>query len=250
LAAGKVGILYNPSHGGSYPLQSVRDNDPKADWQAYPILSIDGEPAKVQAQSKPLGYWVVKKGYEHPEAIIKMMDFWIKTFYENKDLAIKEKYVATVDGNTPWLLNAIAAYRSFFNVEIQNEIADVINGKKKKEDLAPIALDTYTKVTDFTERGDEKFWGFDKVYGLNGARGITSSVYIKNNLFMENEFYTSATPTMATKMSTLQKMRDETFTKIITGNSPIEEFDKFVENWKKGGGEEITKEVNEWAGSR
>lgn len=33
--------------------------------------------------------------------------------------------------------------------------------------------------------------------------------------------------------------------KIITGTSPLEEFDKFVETWKSIGGEEITKEVAE-----
>ena len=28
--------------------------------------------------------------------------------------------------------------------------------------------------------------------------------------------------------------------------APVESFDKFVETWKAGGGEQITKEVNEW----
>ena len=51
---------------------------------------------------------------------------------------------------------------------------------------------------------------------------------------------------MTEKMSTLESMRDETFTKIIMGESPIEEFDAFVESFNKLGGEQITAEVNEW----
>jgi len=51
---------------------------------------------------------------------------------------------------------------------------------------------------------------------------------------------------MSDKNATLTKMEYETFTKIIMGAAPIEEFDKFVENWYKLGGEQMTNEVNEW----
>ncbi|MFS0778212.1 hypothetical protein ABC255_19705 [Neobacillus sp. 3P2-tot-E-2] len=44
-------------------------------------------------------------------------------------------------------------------------------------------------------------------------------------------------------------MELEMVTKIILGES-IGEFDKFVENWKKLGGDDITKEVNEWNDSK
>ncbi|MFC5653243.1 extracellular solute-binding protein [Paenibacillus solisilvae] len=249
LAASKVGILYYPPYGGSYPLQSVRDNNPSSDWTAYPLPSIDSTPAAPQVGASTNGYWVVKKGYEHPEAILKIMDFWIKTFYENKSREVMEKYVTTPDGNTPWLLSAIFSYEGFFNVDVQQDIKAVIEGSKKFDDINPIAQDTYTKVMNFVERKDEKFWGFDEVYGLHGARAITKEVYLANNLFTENQFYSTATQTMGVKMATLQKMRDVAFTKIITG-APIEEFDQFVESWNKSGGEQITKEVNDWYKSK
>lgn len=43
-------------------------------------------------------------------------------------------------------------------------------------------------------------------------------------------------------------MEEEVFTKIIMGDS-IDLFDKFVEDWKKLGGDQITKEINEWYGT-
>jgi putative aldouronate transport system substrate-binding protein len=55
---------------------------------------------------------------------------------------------------------------------------------------------------------------------------------------------------MAAYESTLKSMRDEVFTKIVMGASPLGEFDTFVANWKRQGGDAITKEVNEWAKSR
>jgi putative aldouronate transport system substrate-binding protein len=45
-------------------------------------------------------------------------------------------------------------------------------------------------------------------------------------------------------------MRDEVYTKIVMGASPISAFDTFVTDWKRQGGDAITKEVNEWAKSR
>ena len=37
----------------------------------------------------------------------------------------------------------------------------------------------------------------------------------------------------------------ESFTKIVLGGS-LDDFDKFVTSWKTLGGDQITKEVNEW----
>ncbi|MNR63926.1 hypothetical protein D3C85_1863950 [compost metagenome] len=50
---------------------------------------------------------------------------------------------------------------------------------------------------------------------------------------------------MVERKSTLEKLQNEVFVKIILGDS-IETFDKFVDDWKKLGGEQITTEVNDW----
>ncbi|MNW12184.1 hypothetical protein D3C71_2098060 [compost metagenome] len=51
---------------------------------------------------------------------------------------------------------------------------------------------------------------------------------------------------MKQKNELLNKLLNQTYSKIIYGQSPIDDFDKMVENWKKSGGDQITKEVNEW----
>ena len=50
---------------------------------------------------------------------------------------------------------------------------------------------------------------------------------------------------MVERNATLQAMEEEVFTNIIMG-APIDTFDKFVEDWKNLGGDDITKELNEW----
>jgi putative aldouronate transport system substrate-binding protein len=59
--------------------------------------------------------------------------------------------------------------------------------------------------------------------------------------------YTGApTATMVDKGAYLDKLEEETFTKIIIGEVPLDSFDTFVEQWKSAGGSEITAEVNAW----
>ena len=40
------------------------------------------------------------------------------------------------------------------------------------------------------------------------------------------------TKTIESRWANLQKLEDETFMKIIMGAAPLDEFDKFVEEWK------------------
>ena len=54
---------------------------------------------------------------------------------------------------------------------------------------------------------------------------------------------------MVEKQAYLDKLELEYFTGIIMGTRPIEDFDKYVEEWKANGGDQITAEVNEWYAS-
>ncbi|MEG0900835.1 MAG: ABC transporter substrate-binding protein, partial [Clostridia bacterium] len=44
----------------------------------------------------------------------------------------------------------------------------------------------------------------------------------------------------------LNKLRDETFTKIIRGDLPVDAFDTFVTEWFANGGQQLTDEANAW----
>ncbi|MBO9606701.1 MAG: extracellular solute-binding protein [Paenibacillaceae bacterium] len=247
MAAGRIGMFFGDSSGssGGISIQTVRDNDPKANFKGYPLPSVDTKPAQPQIESGVLSYWVVNKKFKQPQAVFQLLDFWVKTFYENKSDDIEDKFISSKDGNQPWYLNEIAAYRALRNVDIYVHVNEVFDGKKKPEDLTPAERGALDKIKQFTEKGENKFFSMNAAFGKEGGRGIVNN-YNTKNLFMENEFYTTATPTMADKWSTLLKMENEAMIKIIAGKSPIDEFDKFVSSWKQTGGDAVTKEVNDW----
>jgi putative aldouronate transport system substrate-binding protein len=64
-------------------------------------------------------------------------------------------------------------------------------------------------------------------------------------LYVQNKFVGAPTKTMVQANSTLSKLQEETYIKMIMEDK-ADEFDKFVNSWNKLGGEQITKEVNEW----
>ena len=54
------------------------------------------------------------------------------------------------------------------------------------------------------------------------------------------------TETMSAKMGVLSNFLTDTFTQIIMGEEPVDAFDAAVEEWYRMGGDQITKEVNDW----
>ena len=67
---------------------------------------------------------------------------------------------------------------------------------------------------------------------------------------IKNRFTALPTPKMSTSWVSLQKIVDETYIGVITGDRPIDAFDQFVEDWKSQGGAQIITEVNDWWASR
>jgi putative aldouronate transport system substrate-binding protein len=62
---------------------------------------------------------------------------------------------------------------------------------------------------------------------------------------MIDKFASMPTQTKGENNATLDTRELEVFTKIIIGDS-LDNFDKFVDEWYKLGGEQMTNEVNAW----
>lgn len=245
VTAGKAGVYFGSMNSGIIPLGSSRDKDPKAEWQAYPVPSIDGEAVKYQHDLNIFyGFWVVKKGVKQPEAVFKLLQKWLDTFYFNTSDDIFAKLNEAPDNNTLWMYAPMKMYRSEKNVSVYRNIKPLLEGGGGDiNKLTPEERKVYDGIQKY-RKGDGKFWGQNVSFGLNGGGKVVDQI-IKNNQFMPNQFITAPLQVMTDKMPQLVKLEAEAFTKIIQG-APIEEFEQFVADWKKTGGDEITKAVNDW----
>ncbi len=58
--------------------------------------------------------------------------------------------------------------------------------------------------------------------------------------------YPQTTPTMETNWANLEKLEEETFIKIVTGDLDVESgFEQFTASWREQGGTQIIQEISE-----
>ncbi|UQZ86807.1 Lipoprotein LipO precursor [Paenibacillus konkukensis] len=63
---------------------------------------------------------------------------------------------------------------------------------------------------------------------------------------IKNPALSFVAPSAPDKQSDLNKLRDEEYVKLVMGKVPMDDFDRFVQEWLDKGGRQITKETNDW----
>ncbi|WP_098744090.1 extracellular solute-binding protein [Paenibacillus sp. EZ-K15] len=252
ITAGKVGISYGEWWYPNWPLNLNVDKDPKAEWIALQIPGLDGPGKSMVPKIRSNKLVVVNKKMKNPEAAIKMINFYIEVGnkkYMDQNKAEKG-YVynwfvpriynpAQIDTIYTEVNKALDANQSEITLDDENykNVADVF--KATKDYLAGNTADASKGVN----------WGqyFSRA-AKDGGWGTTRQIK-ESQAYVNNEFYGLPTATQVEKGSQLDKLMQETFTKIVMGAS-LDEFDKFVQSWKSLGGDQITQEVNDWYGQQ
>ncbi len=241
VTSGKIGMYYGMMWTPLWPLQGGKELDPSMEWKSYALPSADGQPVKAQIPFQVPQYYVVKKNAEHPEAAVKMLNLWYDISFDS--MIEPAVYGATKDGIEAFKHAILAGAPITTNMDKYKAISLALETKDASQMKANFKND-FDAVASYIN-GDIKGWGMHGVFGPGGSFAVIDD-YVKQDVFLRNEFYGSPTPTMGEKGSTLDTLLKETFTKIIMGAASVDEFDKFVENWKKLGGDQITQEVNDW----
>lgn len=239
---GKAGIFI----GRPWAINSVRDVvsvHPDAVMKAYPNIRQDnGEPTYQTAQVND-GWLMFNADFDNMEAFFKYYDWLYDVAFGTGDFQygfIQElDYDILDDGKVvfdsllfdPPVTDPFMPGKSTVlkNTPAVDSMAwyDVANGKKPETGAEISAAAAFEVTPDMAE-------GFALANEKNSEE------------LLSNLFNAEPTETMKKKWEQLQTMEKQVYTNIIYGNEPIEAFDKFVDDWMAQGGEQITKEVNEW----
>lgn len=247
-ASGQCGVTFGAQWLALTPFQSGYDNDPDSDWTGYPLPSATGEKATAQADLGTNSWIVVNKDFEHPEAVVKMVNMFIeKCWGETGD---NEKYYCPPEAEGVWKLSPVQCSMPLKNIEAWRDIKEAAEAGDAST-LTGEAKSIQNKIDSYQSGSEEgaSFWGWYKIYGSDPCSYSSIDEMNEDGRIMINQFVGASTDTMTEKMTTLETMRDETFTKIIIGEASIDEFDAWVEDFKGLGGDQITGEVNEWYAS-
>ncbi|REE66657.1 aldotetraouronic acid ABC transporter substrate-binding protein /aldotetraouronic acid ABC transporter substrate-binding protein [Paenibacillus taihuensis] len=238
--SGNAGIIFGAGWMGGWPLNETAKNVPGAVVKAYPLPS--GADGTVGRHGSKLSYgsYVFRKGFDHFDAIFYYWDTTLGRALEDPNspfaagMAEGYDYVMK-DGKPDWkdIPNGASAAIQQFALLDPGAAPGMIEGPAIYERVASGKKDNIyeQKLAENTEplviEGNMAAYsqpGIDRTDLFNGA----------------------STKTMTDKWSLLFKSETETFLKIIYGKASPGEFDTFVEKWKENGGEQITKEVNDW----
>lgn len=245
--SGKAGILPAPNWAPDWPLNELLTNVQGAKYKAYPIPA--GPDGKIGTQADRFGVngvVLIHKDFKHPEA------FWLYYNYLLDNLADPKAGGEFENG---------FAEGYDYIIEDGKVIKDqeIIKSKGKWSS----SLIYLTGVNNNPARIPTQY--FDALIKLaDGGKAETpyekqieqqrkpenwyaaKVVMSQEDIRKPNYFMGAPTPTMKSKWDILWQAELETFTKIIYGKVGIDEFDNFVDKWMKNGGEQVTKEVNEW----
>lgn len=246
----KAGIIAGPSWMAGWPLNDVTKTNPKASFQPYPLPA--GPTGKVGRQSTkvPYGTLLVSKDFKHIDALMLYLNtLWEgndpkkgsefeRGWAENYDYVMIDGKISSLEKDIPGGKVYVPKY-FLMNQPLRDPMLSLnttLKFYKGEKPTTPFEIVTYSSATD-AEKADPK---------LNKNWRATSIKNDQKNAAIANLFTAAATPTMKTKFESMNKLEVETFMKIIYGSAPIDEFDKFVQQWKALGGDQITKEVNDW----
>lgn len=242
VAEGKIGMLYG-EQWGSFLAGSSRAEDPDSQWQAYPVVS-DSESLVMMPLKFPTDrFLVVRKDYEYPEAIVKMIN-----------LHLEKNWGETANYNTyystpypVWQLSPVTPFPVLKNLEAFRQVEEArLTGDTSV--LQPEAQAIQNNIDNFIMNNDESGWGWERTYGPEGAFSILEQ-YILNDQLLYDRYVGAPTKTMIEMKTILDDLMHDTYVNIILGR-PLDEFDQFVEDWKRLGGARMTAEVNQWYSTR
>ncbi|MGG4147118.1 extracellular solute-binding protein [Paenibacillus algorifonticola] len=260
VASGKAGIMFGPAWMGDWPLSDATKNDPKADFEPYPLPA--GPDGLVGRAEKMLvsGFTVFNKDFKDIEVwfayfnkmFAKQLEQegdpffdprWKDGYYEGYDYVkyngklIKGDYEAAGVPADQWPLKDGRSMDMRFmmtNILGSSVTIPYSNEAPVKKFLAdPDAEPLSSKEFDVKQMKKKQIDG----QGVRINQGITEG---------KNYFTGPMTPTMKSKGELLKKLATESYLKIIYGDQPIEYFDEFVKEWLDNGGQKITDEVNAW----
>ena len=218
---GNVGMW---QHAATYPdkwLMEVRTNTPSAEIAILPApAGPDGKGGASLGSMVGMVY-VIPASNQNPEAAIRFLD-WM---YSEE----AERFVTYgIEGENYTVENGKINYKY---PETQNEIYE--------EQMYNIFLDyvgqRYLANTEFMR-------------GRNHGDLIVSAMEIANNEGRQNDGLDM--PAMPTLLARPELAYDglwlEFAAKVITGEQSVEEFERFVADWKKRGGDQLIQEATEW----
>lgn len=232
-----------------YDLGGCYELNPEAEWVSYLVpASENGKVTTWTGNPNQELYFVVRKGFEHPELLVKLKSLTID--YNQGDAAYTDnsaeatEYMEWVNhgygiefiGGFDWY-DAVA--RSYTHIK------EAIDGTRDPQNMTAYENSLYVSCTEYlasVEAGEQP----NKQNWIDyNCRMVAAKQMLEADTNTVNPVFFGQTDSMGMLWETLKTLERKTMMQIVIGELPLTAFDDFVEEWKAAGGDMITSEVSE-----
>lgn len=250
--SGKCGLLFGSLWDIWWPITATPEN---IHWRPFPLVSADDKPIRVAGTENYISFvYVVRKGVSNPEALCKLANWYLEFSKPNDESKMTEEEKAALkkfnDEYGPlssFKYLPVQLYPVKGNIKVYQKAKAYINNNEYQNDLGTQEL--VKSIRRFEEDPVKNVADMPNTlsYSDYGSVGV-DQYYVDNGIHFFTKFVGSPTKTMLEKGSLIKKAWDETWFKIVMG-ADISEYDKFLEQAKSLGIEQIWQEVNDWHAS-
>lgn len=232
---GKCGAFFGLWWTPNNPLMESYEKNSEADWEPYYLQELADK--NVYESFRDNKYVVVRKGYEHPEIVMKIISVLFDyTRYEAEDAReVNEYFALNVDPTArPLVINVDYNEATY---QVTENIEAALNGNYPEEKLTAIeqsyyqACDSYLSGKDYTAEDWAAYKSRISAVGLLVDKHYTPAV---------RSYLDDAGGEIP---QSLRQFEKSTFIQIIMGEKPVSYFDTFVEQWYQQGGHELTQQI-------
>ena len=244
IVSGKCGSFFGPWWSPNNPLMSAMQKNPNAEWQPYLIQTDKDGQTSFASQNPNDKYVVVRKGYKHPEIVMKIVSVLFDDLrYDEEDVREMERYYQDNVDPTARPLAINVDYKDAL-MRCYDSLKDAIQGRKKLEDLGLLEGAYNISCSKYLDRkkdtSAQKSW---EDWAAYASRMTACSVLRKGQTRQVKSLFFGETKTMKSNWWRLEELEKKVYLEIVTGQKPLSYFDEFVKEWNRQGGEKIRGEV-------
>ena len=244
VAAGKVGIAY-----GTYWTGNVGDSmqkDSSAEWEVITPPTSDRSTYVTQGSATPSEYIFVKKGCKNPEAVVKVVNLTMKLIAEDYNTygsipATSSDGTAVNTTKYRFACNIFLPWKNLGNYKAIT--ATIESGDSSNLNPEQVVLWGYIEPA-LSGKGNSTDKAVSMIFGKDSTYKLISK-WKDNNQILVDADQALPTKTQTSSAATLKTALDSAMLKVVMGDD-ISTFNNAVAEWKSGGGDTITSEVNAW----
>ena len=250
---GECGVIPFAQWFGYNPLPDlIKNQGPDAVFYPYEIPTQDGSPIMGSVSFNNNGYVVISKDCQNPEAVIKIVNFYIYTVNDAVGVETNEYLSELHSFNYPNVVRGTRIINPMNDYNQYLQVKDAYDRYLAGEEVDTSALGTnlskYESCVKWTESQDPNGVGDWLQQGNDRSAYGIAKKYVDEEQYVKDAKWGPDTPTLQAAGSTLNDILIEGFTKIIIGEKPIDYFDEIVQQWLTAGGAQATAEINETYG--